>query len=720
MKRPISASFVGSSALALTLCLGGGVRSAHAQTAEPGGAVLEELIVTAERRTQNLQKVAAAATALTGLDLEKKGVASVDGLQFSTPSLTISNSGQGNQFNIRGIGRQQNGLQYPSGVVTYRDGIASFPGYFQSEPYFDIANIVVFRGPQGTFAGQNANGGAVFITTNSPDLDEISGDIQAQAGNYNSFGLRGAVNLPVNERLALRVAFNTERRDSFFTLTGAHTGDPDPGRLNSVNVRLGLLWRPTDSLDVLWKTDLNEIETGGYPASVASGTTYAEKPYGNLFDVGNNAPNQGRDHFVRSVLDINYTFANGVVLRSLTGAQYGDTRAAQDYDGTALDTSTFSNHAVEHIYSQEFNLLSPTDQRLRWVVGAYYQRDDSHLPREDGFILHLTTPLVIDFSSEFNIRLRDKAVFGQVSYDLTPDLELQAGLRYNEHTSRHRHYQQTTIPLLGLNTAVWVRQNQADEKVTGKVALNWKLNPDNFLYAFVATGHKSGGANTDPGTPIFAPEDVTDYEIGWKATFLDGRFRSQIGAFYNNYKDYQFRQRDPYANNGRGADFGSNIPGTTKIYGLEAQVQAAFGNWLLDASAGHVRSELPSHMAVDPRFPAAGAQDIGGRPAPYSPRWTASFGIEHGFEIGEGVLTPRIDYAYTSKQFTTVYDVPELDILAPRSLVNAQLSYERDDWRATAFATNLLDERYIAAIQLNNLRFPGPPRQFGIRVGRTF
>lgn len=340
--------------------------------------------------------------------------------------------------------------------------------------------------------------------------------------------------------------------------------------------------------------------------------------------------------------------------------------------------------------------------------------------REDGFILHLTTPLALDFRSEFNIQLRDKAVFGQVSYDLTPTLELQAGLRYNEHTSHHSHFQQTSIPLLGLNTQVWVRQNQSDEKVTGKVALNWKLDPDNFLYAFVATGHKSGGANTDPGTPIFAPEDMTDYEIGWKSTFLDGRVRSQIGAFYNTYKNYQFRQRDPFANNGRGADFGSNIPGTTKIYGAEAQVQAAFGAWRLDAAAGYVHSELPDHLAVAPRFPAAGARNIGGRPAPYSPEWTFSAGVEYAFEVGQGVLTPRLDYSYTGKQFTTVYDVPQLDILLPRSLVNAQLSYAQGDWRVAAFATNLLDERYIAAIQLNNLRFPGPPRQFGVRIGRSF
>ena len=175
--------------------------TAVAQTATPTSSGtsgdLAEVVVTAERRHTDLQTTPISATVISGANLASLGVTMVDALQFATPGAVIDNFGQGNDFNIRGVGKGEHNSQTTVGVVTYRDGVATFPGYFQGEPYYDVASVEILRGPQGTFGGQNATGGAVLVNTNDPVIGgDVSGYVQAQVGNYTDFGLQGAVNLP--------------------------------------------------------------------------------------------------------------------------------------------------------------------------------------------------------------------------------------------------------------------------------------------------------------------------------------------------------------------------------------------------------------------------------------------------------------------------------------------------------------------------------------------
>src|SRR5690606_35742671 len=166
--------WITTSAVALLWC---GMAQAQAQDAaatEDQATSLGEVVVTAERRTTNLQQTPIAASVFSGEQLEDKGVTIIETLQFSMPSVTVQNSGQGNSFNIRGIGKTENSSSIGVGVITYRDGVASFPAYLQNEPFYDIASLELLRGPQGTFAGQNATGGAVFITQRNPDLSGVN------------------------------------------------------------------------------------------------------------------------------------------------------------------------------------------------------------------------------------------------------------------------------------------------------------------------------------------------------------------------------------------------------------------------------------------------------------------------------------------------------------------------------------------------------------------
>jgi len=697
--------------------------AAHAQTTPSTGSAstqVQEVVVTAERRTVNLQKAPVAATVLSGADLVKKGVVGVDQLQFVSPDLTVTDFGQGNLFNIRGIGRSNGDSNVQSGVVTYRDGVATFPGYFQSEPYYDIANVEILRGPQGTFAGQNATGGAIFITEANPSLSAgYHGYLQAQYGNYNDIGVQGAVNIPISDTLALRVAENTEYRDSFYTVTGNHIGDP--GKLAENSARVSLLWQPTSHFTLTLKADSNDVSNGGYPADPVNSTE-------NLFHITNNAYNEARDVSGRVVLNMSYTFDNGLVLRSISGYQKGTSTAALDVDGTDLAGESGRDRGDEDIYSQEFNLLSPDIGPLSWILGAYYQYDLTTIPAGDFYTV---APLGGGYAERVTLNGNNpetsKAVFGQVSYKITPALQIQVGLRYTDFTQQNDVaagvYEDTPFPAPFNVVPLLIEsqhQTEQDSKLTGKIGLNWTLDRDNFLFAFIATGHKGGGINTpniDGATPtVFKPEDVTDYELGWKSTQFDGHLRTQLDGFYNQYTNFQVNIQDPAFTNI--AEL-YNVTSATKIYGVEGTAQAVFGALSFDAGAAYLHSELGNFTATDPN--TLHTVNLTGRPTSYAPEFTANIGGQYIFHLANDVtLTPRVDYSYTDTQWGTVFEDVQLgDHLPARNIVNAQVNLEHDGWLLTAYSTNLNNQEYVAAVN-NGLRYAGPPRQYGIRLRKSF
>jgi iron complex outermembrane receptor protein len=687
------------------------------QNAAPVGAV-SEVVVTAERRATNLQRTAIAAEVLSGADLEKKGIFNVDQLQFNTPSMTVQNFGQGNDFDIRGIGKADTSSAVGVGVITYRDGVASFPGYFQDEPFYDLASVQVLRGPQGTFAGQNATAGAVFITEADPNFN-YHGNLQVQYGNYNDVQIRGAVNLPITDTLAARVAFNDEYHDSFYTVTGDHTGDP--GLLKESNARFSLLWDPIPALKVLFKTDYSYIDQGGYAADPALSTT-------DIFHITNNAHNLAIDQFVRSVLNVSYTLDNGITLRSISGYQQGRTAEEVDADGTNLAPITFEDHVNERVYSEEVNIISPEQGFFTWIVGGYYQHDTLRFPDQGGYDIGEPTGVYDETIVGVN-PTQTEAGFGQVSFNLPRGFQVQVGARYTQ--SSQSVTGAVAIPEEGVSLPD--DQKESDSKVTGKLALNWTVDRNNFLYAFVATGHKSGGLNTPSTLAIpqqFKPEDVTDFEVGWKATSFGGHVKTQLGAYYNRYKDFQVSIGNPI---NPASSLVLNAPSESTIYGVEAQAQAVFGALSGDFSGSYLHSDLGSFYAVDPRLggttsscntssgPLGGGCDaLGGNEQPYAPTWTVNGGVQYVFHLGQGDLTPRVNFGHVGPQWATLFENAALgDRLAARNILGAQVGYQTGQWLLTAYSTNLNDQHYTSAINAG-LRYAGAPRQYGVRLSRDF
>ncbi len=705
--------------------------------AVPGDTAAADIVITAERRSTSLQRTGVAASVLTGEDLIRKSVNTVEQLQFSTPSLTVNTSGQANSFNIRGIGKSEISSSVGVGVVTYRDGVATFPGYFQTEPYYDIQSVEVLRGPQGTFAGGNATGGAVFITETNPTFDRVKGFATVQYGNYNQLKSQGAINIPLTDTLAIRLATNLEKRDSFFDVTGPWSGNP--GNLNAISGRASLLWQPDTHLRLLVKGDYNKINYGGFPntpayfGSAAAPTLNTSDP----FAVTSNARLSGQDEFGRISANLSYTFDSGLMLRSISGYQKGTTQEELDADGTSTASNTFQDFANEKIFSQELNIVSPDTGRFTWLLGGFYQHDKYDFPVGNGYVSIAATGALRSLRIEGTNPHTALAGFGQVGYKLTDALQVTLGGRWSRTTSRNDVNYPIQLNFGGpTNVPVTLVQHDfnANKNVDGKIALNWTVDASNFVYAFVATGTKAGGlngANLFGATPRgFDPEKVTDYELGWKSTLLGGHLRTQLGGYYNTYKNFQVTIVDPATPNYTSI---FNVPNTTKLYGFEASAQGSFDRLLFDFSTSLSHSSVGQFFARDPRLattgvcnattgPAtAGCIDLGGRRQSYSPKFTVSAGAQYAIPVAAGfTLTPRLDYAHISSVWATLFQKEALgDYLVDRNIFNAQLTLDNGTWSIAGFSTNLNDQHYIGS--LNGIRrLAAPPRQYGIRASTKF
>ena len=712
-----------------------------AATASKPDTTLEEIVVTAERRTVNLQDTNLAASSLGALELEKKSVTEIADLQNTTPSLSVIDQGFSHSVNIRGIGLAVASPQVAPGIATYRDGVFLPTQTSLGLPFYDLQDVEVLRGPQGTFAGQDATGGAVFFNSKSPTLsDHVSGDLTAGYGNYNDVLLQGAVNLPISDTLAARVAFLDEKRNSFYKDISPTANGLQPGRLDTMNLRIGLLWKPTDELSVLFKTEYDQYSNDSYAFQPIPGTAFYNAAPKTPFVIDYDAQGLRNDEdYILSSLQINYAFADGITLKSNSGYQYNGTKAFYDPDASPVPFETETQNFIERIWTEDLSLVSPDTGPLRWVVGGTYFNYTIPLDVIESLPLVGETVHIAITSPK-----RSYGIFGSATYNIFPTLELQGGLRYSGDTVGQgggvSFATSSGIPLGFLGET---SPNYNDNAWTGKVALNWKAGADDLVYVFWAKGYKSGGTN-GAGSD-FAPETVYDYETGWKSTKLNGHLRTQLDAFYMQYQNFQVNEFDP-------AVAGSaitNAGATSTIKGFEAQSQLQLGAFGADANLSYVHSNigaLPNQ--VDTRtLPNGSATGLGAQctapvapnPTPcfnytpfiqavpngpniYSPKWSANAGIQYEFNMGSaGTLTPRGDVSYMGEQWATFFEAPE-DKLSARTLINLHLTYQHDDWTVQGYSTNVANKVYVSGFSFDfgNNYFLMPPRQFGVRITRRF
>ena len=713
---------------------------APASAQEAAGAQAEEglidIVVTAQRRTERLQNVAISATALDSAALAQKSVTNLADLQSAAPALTISNGGIVQTVNIRGIGLASDSPNVTAGVATYVDGLFQ-PPIVQANSFYDLAGVEVLRGPQGTLVGSNSTGGAIFINSRNPDLASgVGGYADLSYGNFNSVATEGALNLPLTADLGVRAAGFYRRHDSYYHDVGPFNNDA--GKLEEFGGRITALWQP-GSFQAIAKVQFNDRDTGGYAYRPIPGTTFAPFRIGDIRTLSFDEQTGNRDLAFMASLELRQELANGITIRSLSGYQNKRIKNLYDVDASQAPLAAGGDHSQDYFagerqYSQEINIISPTDGAFDWILGAYFQRNNIKVriyEDQGGF----TTDITPD-----NERTTT-GFFAQGNYQLSQQLEIQLGGRYS--TYKATGTGSVTIgrgipgfPPTGVVVAD-LSGSHKDSRFTGKASLNWKPNEDNLVYALVARGYKPGGFNST--TSEFDPETVMSYELGWKSSFFNNRIRTQINAFYNDYKGFHANVTET-STGFSGVD---NIS-SAKIKGIEAQIQAKLGGFGFDASAAYIDSELASVTFVNarrglptgtlgPQCPVGTpstppfcfdygpfVQTTGTRPNLYAPKWTYNLGADYRFDLGgDMTLTPRVNFSYTSAQFTYLGFSPISDRLPSRGLFSALITLRTPNWRVEAYGRNLTDKDYASG-QFGINEFYGSPREYGVRVGVNF
>jgi len=453
-------------AVASTLAVAGTARAGEAPE-----SALEEIIVTAERRATTENTTAISMNVLTADDLASTQTKTIADLQASTPNVTINSPGGFNSINIRGIGNSAIQPTIQVGVAVLQDGLLNAETVTLGNQFLDLGTVEVLRGPQGTFIGTSATGGAIRLNSVKPSLtDGNTGYIEALVGNSSDTKVTGAMNLPISDTFAARIAFNAEKRNSYFYNRGSVVGiEPTnphqrPGSVDDMNARLSLLWAPNDSLEVVWRSEMNRSDSQGshgqpnprtFINALGQPTHSRYWNYDAPADPShdpevlshNQLDTQFATYIDRHSLEVNYKFANDITLRSLTGFQHSENVYTEDGDSSFANANTVRNDVGpdNNYYSQEFNLISP-DGPFNWIVGAswFYRMTPPNVVIEESLCGispsdGSSTPCKRDFSSVpdsillINQRatVRSGGVYGQINWEFVPDLELTVGARYN-------------------------------------------------------------------------------------------------------------------------------------------------------------------------------------------------------------------------------------------------------------------------------------------------
>ena len=741
------------SVISASLMLGSALVSMPAYAAE--GAANEaaaaeadtapEIVVTAQRRREDVQNVNIAVTALSADTLAEKRVMRALDLQTAAPGLTISRSGITDSFNIRGIGLASGSPQVTNGVATYIDGVFQ-PPIVSNGQFYDMAGAEVLRGPQGTLSGANSTGGAVYLTTQRPQLGKLGGNFSANYGNFDNVGFNGALNLPVGENFAIRASGLVNNHAPWFKDIGPAKNKPE--RLDETDGRIQALLQ-LGGFSANLKVEFVRRQQGGYAVQPIN-TTVANNPYvagrTNLpWTVSFDSPVANHERAFATVLEMKYAFDSGLTLRSVSAYQNKRLSTLNESDATslnrnnsALNQAAGANNVRERVYSQELNIISPDNGTVKYVIGGYAQRNKIDLHNwstTNGAFTTLPQPV-----TEKTLL----GVFGQLTYQLDDKLSIDAGLRYshfhvNGSGAVYRAAAGSTLDQILLspptNATVLVPQTgtEQDGRATGKLALNYKPDADNLFYVFASRGYKNGGINPPGGT--FKPETVWDYEAGWKSTMLDRHLRTQIGVFYMKYNNFQLDVVNPLS----GQSGVVNLANSS-IKGFEASFQAKAGGLSLDGGLSFVDSKMSALSLINKWSIPAGVSlpqcatgvangptcfnytyaTSDGGPNLYSPKWTwnvsAAYRIDAG---GDYAVTPRVGYAYIGSQWAYPTFQATTDLIKARGLLQASLTVEKDAWKVEAYGTNLANKFYVAGQNGKNELY-GAPREYGVRISTKF
>lgn len=722
-----------AAAVALSLCSGMNISA----------AVLEEIIVTAQKREQKLQDVGISVTAFSGDQISELGytdtvdiTAQVPGLQLQQfhPSITV--------FNIRGISQNDFGDQLEAPVAVYVD--EAYVGAMGAihGGLFDIERVEVLRGPQGTLFGRNATGGLLHFVSRKP-TEELEGYASLTLAEYDQVKFEGAISGAIAEGILGRLSVSTNKHDGILeNRVGSDLRDADR---YSVRGQLQIALGEDGSLNLKAGYSENDEQGNAYDLVNAVGDGFgglgrAILPTEDIYGVG---PGTGLTPFIEPDNDglegsfdqtgffekdafgltakLTWEF-DGVTFTSVSDYLSMDKDYVEDADSSPIRYFEFATTQEYDQFSQELRLNGETDS-MRWVAGLYYL--DMETDNTSGIVIEgafLGAPAgLIPTGVAYELESESKAIFGQVEFDLSDEVTLLAGLRYTEDEreidSVFVDFLNTDGTPIPFNNATSSLASQEWENVSAKLELDWRPADGALLYASVTRGHKAGNF----AQPVFATtfsllphdeEELTSYEIGYKGSLSSDRLRINAAAFYYDYSDYQafsLQGLEQAIFNKDASIKGAEVEVTwlTPVEGLEILLGAS----VLDAEVEDVN--LPDGTVTDRDMPQAPDLSLNGL-------------VRYAWSALGGTLAVQVDAAYNDDSYFSVFNGPE-EFEESYTVANANISYTTKDerWKITGFVKNFTDEEYriynldVSAIGIIQNAFAAP-RWYGATISYQF
>lgn len=609
---------------------------ASAQSAPPtdgGGEQLDEIVVTATKRSTPLQRTPVAISAISADALDKERVMTVQDVTSLVPGFQATTQGDHGviTLTLRGIGNDSAKTEYADPeVALFVDGIYTPRAEGAAALLMDLDSVEVLRGPQGTLWGRNSTVGAVNMQTARPVLGDSSGTVQFGIGDYDRFGARAAVNVPMTDTWALRVAFAHEQHDGYvdyqdpigqipsladqqaaWLASGGAAADFQPinpnlfvtggDKYNAQNqsaFRISSLWQPSDALT--WNLSVEYFRDRGTPSANLMQKPRAGQPFWSaLIDV---APYLERDVLaLRSRVD--YDINDHLSLSYVAGISDFSGSSDYDQDGGAQVPTSFStgatfqqdrtNYSNYFSHSHELNLKTTGENTVDWILGLYYAAEENDI-RFDIPIFNGTQQGTVGWQGSFiqpEQKVASAAVFGQATWNISDDFRLTGGLRYTDDHKENNGGRgwgwqyNPAVPQVPISPGTrpgpgtgfgfgvgGINDGEYDhEQTTWLVRADGDISDTFLIYGSVSTGYKSGGLQ-DGGVP-YKHETLTSYEIGTKNSFRDGRITWNNALFYMDFRDFQLAAPISFIDGSRGLGF-SNVEGSTKVAGFESELNA--------------------------------------------------------------------------------------------------------------------------------------------------
>ena len=733
---------------------------------------IEEIVVTAQKREENLQDTPIAITAFTEESLEGHLINDISKLADFTPNVIfdtttpIGGLSNGAAVFIRGIGQWDFAMTTDPGVGTYIDGVYSSRAAGGVLDVVEIERIEILRGSQGTLFGRNTIGGAINITTKRP-ADTFGGMVEATFGEFERTDFKGSLDVPITDKFQTKFAFSSKNRNGFVdrVLVGDRLGDED-----RQSVRGSFLLQASDDIEIYATVDYTSIDEQSAGSVLAGITEFAGDPsqglvpsstwaYNRLFVPANpGAVPYTPENFILD--DIDSTKATGVTgtdleifgatltftwslpwfeFKSISAYRETEGEFARDPDNSSIQITETINPIYDHEqFSQEVQVTGGTfNERLQYVLGAYYFEEDGTdgasvpiygaIPTPGGLI---GLPLFIN--NFYLVDNTSKAVFGQGTFDLTNQIALTFGMRYTEDEKEFAYRQYISpdpegviavvkilgapVPLPGPAADIILWEDDSDEfsELNFRAGLEYQFNEDTLFYFTYADGYKSGGFNfryvVSRRYPLaFDPETLESYEVGVKWQGLNDRLRVNAAGFVSEYSDIQIQLFET-----GGGPLTQNA-GVADIIGVEVEVTAVpHERLLLNAGFGYIDAEYDELNL--PTTNVAQGISLEHKLA-NTPETTVNVSAEYNHPLPWGSLVVRGNYRYTDDLHNDAQNSPFL-YQEGYHTVNASLTFSIGSWEFSAFGTNLTDERFIYSGDSNfGLGFHeanyNRPREFG-------